>query len=332
MALGDNYKGFRMVGTTPDYVALYNGEFAKGTMFAKDFETVAGSKTGLNIGDKFAVTHGFSANGGDVHRDNFYTVVGVLKPTGTVIDKLFLTDYKNIQQTHAGHDHGMGHNKSETTKEHHDHHEGHSHNGHKGHEEETHDSHKQNDNLSNQITSIILKVRSPIDLMNLPRAINDNSNVMAAVPSYEIARFSKSLGIGRQLVIVMGLGFIILSASILFATLSSGLALRRYDLAVLRVLGATPRRLSNTVIAEALLISGVGALLGVVIGHISAYVIARSIEGLSSFMIVEKLLLPHSMDLGFILLGLVIGLCASIVPSFTAARHDITTLLNRGRV
>ena len=296
-------------------------------MFEKNFETIAGSKTGLNVGDKFALTHGFSADGHDVHRENFYTVTGVLKPTGTVIDKLFVTDFKNIQQVHAHH--GTTHKIVEKKKDHHEDHEGHDHGS---YEDSDHEMHVEEGSSSSQITSIILKVRSPIDLMNLPRLINDSSNVMAAVPSYEIARFSKSLGLGHQLIVVLGVGFVILSASILFATLSSGLALRRYDLAVLRVLGATPRRLSSTVIAEALLISGAGALLGVIIGHVSAYIIASSIKGLDGFVVVEKLLLPHSMDLSFILLGLIAGLCASFIPSLTAARTDIATLLSRGRV
>lgn len=327
LALGDNYRGFRMVGTTPEYIALYNGEFAQGEMFKEGLETVAGSRTGLDVGDKFYLTHGFSTDSDNVHRDNLYIVTGVLKPTGTVLDKLFVTDYKNVQQAHAHH----GHHNGEVHKEDKHTHDEHNHN-HDGHKKDNHKNHIQDNDLANQITSIILRVRSPIDLINLPRLININSNVMAAVPSYEIARFSKSLGIGRQLVIVLGAGFVILSALILFATLSSGLALRRYDLAVLRVLGATPRRLSNTVIAEALLISGVGALLGVVIGHISAYLIVNSIQGLNGFIVAENPLLPRTMDLGFILLGLFIGLCASLLPSLSAARTDIATLLARGRM
>ena len=117
----------------------------------------------------------------------------------------------------------------------------------------------------------------------------------------------------------------------LWATLSSGLALRRYDLAVLRVLGATPRRLSNTVMAEALLISGTGAVVGIILGHIIAYSAVLSIESLQGLVLPETLLIPRQMDFWFITLGLATGLCASLVPSLSAARTDIAKLLARGR-
>lgn len=365
LALGDSYKGFRMVGSSPDYLDLYKAEFSTGKVFASPFETVAGASVGLEVGDKVSVTHGFSADSNDVHGNNLYKITGVLKPTGTVLDKLLVTPVESVQQLHAGHDH---HEKVEEEhvhndnahEEHDDHHnhehhddhkedlhqqeksmdEHHDHEHHVGeHEEETHhydyeDNHQEQEEesvLGQQITSIIIKSRSPIDLMNLPRKINESSNLMAAVPSYEMARFTKSLGIGRQLIVALGAGFVMLSAFMLWATLSSGLALRRYDLAVLRVLGATPRRLSATVIAEALLISGVGALIGVVIGHVIAYMTVISIESLSGLVLPRTLLIPQIMDIGFIVLGIVAGLFAAVVPSLSAARTDIASLLSHGR-
>ncbi|MCB9983610.1 MAG: ABC transporter permease [Rhodospirillales bacterium] len=344
LALGDSYKGFRMVGTSPDYLKLYNAEFADGKTFAAPFETVAGANTGLKVGDKFAVSHGFSANSDDVHDAYLYTVIGVLKPTGTVLDKLLTTPVESVQQLHAaGHDHHEGdrHGHDEAEEEHEEHaahhHEDEEMDEDQGHEEDHHagehegHDHEGEADLAHQITSVILKVRSPVDLMNLPRKINESSDLMAAVPSYEMARFTKSLGIGRQLVVVLGAGFVILSALMLWATLSSGLALRRYDLAVLRVLGATPRRLSATVIAEALLISGAGALAGVILGHGIAYTAVLSIESLRGLVLPEVLLMPQAMDAGFIALGLIAGVFAAFVPSLTAARTDIAGLLARGR-
>lgn len=335
LALGDSYKGFRMVGTTPDYLKLYGAEFAVGSVFAAPFETVAGAHTGLTLGQKIAVTHGFSLDSTDVHDDHLYEITGVLKPTGTVLDKLLLTPVESVQQLHSGHDHHH-HEGAEEHEEHHNHdeHNHHDHDEaahHDHHEHEDHEEHGDHEDMAHQITSILLKTRSAVDLMNMPRRINQTSHLMAAVPSYEMARFTKSLGIGRQLIVVLGAGFVILSALMLWATLSSGLALRRYDLAVLRVLGASPCRLSNTVIAEALMISGAGAVAGVVLGHVLAYSAVQSIAGLNGLVLPESLLMPQSMDAGFVALGLVAGLLASFVPSFTAARTDIAGLLARGR-
>lgn len=305
LALGDNYKGFRMVGTTPDYIALYHAKFADGQVFAAPFETVAGADTGMKVGDKFAVSHGFSADSDDVHDYQLYTISGVLKPTGTVLDKLLTTQIESVQQLHS-------------------------------HEEEDESDedpaeHAAEMALAHQVTSVLLKVRSPIDMMNLPRKINKETNIMVAVPSYEMARFTKSLGIGRRLIIVLGVGFVALSALMLLASLASGLALRRYDLAVLRVLGASPSRLSATVIAEGLILSGIGAIIGVILGHLIAYIIASSVGSLRGVVLPEILLMPQIMDTGFIMIGLLAGLIASFVPSFTAARTDIAGLLAKGR-
>lgn len=307
LALGDSYKGFRMVGSTPAYLDLYNAEFAAGVVFAAPFEAVAGANTGLEVGDEFAVSHGFAALGAHVHDTDLYTVTGVLKPTGTVLDTLLTTSVESVQQLHDGHHHD----------EHH-------------HDVHDHD-HAEEAALERQITSVILKVRSPVDLMNLPRKINESSDLMAAVPSYEMARFTKSLGVGRQLIVILGAGFVLLSALMLWATLSSGLALRRYDLAVLRVLGAAPHRLFTTVMAEALLISGVGAIVGIILGHIVAYVALVSIDSLRGLVLPETLLLPQVMDAGFLFLGLAAGILAAIAPSVNAARTDIAGLLARGR-
>lgn len=343
LALGDSYKGFRMVGSTADYLELYGAKFAQGQVFDEPFETVAGVSTGLKVGEKIAVTHGFSANSDDVHDARLYTITGVLKPTGTVLDKLLITPFESVQQLHAaGHDHDHDkhhHDEAEEEHEHHDHEDEHDEHHHHAHEKEhkhadtheDHDHHESEAELGHQITSVILKVRSPVDLLNLPRKINSETNIMAAVPSYEMTRFTQSLGIGRKLIVVLGIGFVILSSLMLLASLASGLALRRYDLAVLRVLGASPSRLSATVIAEALIISGIGAVIGLVLGHILAYSAILSIESLRGLVLPESVLMPQAMDAGFLLIGLVAGLIASLVPSLTAARTDIAGLLAKGR-
>lgn len=348
LALGDNYKGFRMVGTTPDYLDLYKAAFADGAVFAAPFETVAGADTGMKVGDTFAVSHGFSADSDDVHDFKLYTITGVLKPTGTVLDKLLTTQVESVQQLHAHHEgHEHHHHEADDDHDEHHHHEAeeeHAHHHHDAEEDDHEDHHAHEESeaheedeeaaemaLGRQVTSVLLKVRSPVDLMNLPRQINSQSNIMAAVPSYEMARFTKSLGIGRQLIVVLGAGFVVLAALVLLASLASGLALRRYDLAVLRVLGASPRRLSATVMAEGLILSGAGAIAGIVLGHVIAYAAVLSIDSLRGVVLPQTLLMPQPMDAGFLLLGLGAGVLASFVPSFSAARTDIAGLLARGR-
>lgn len=298
LVMGDNYRGFRIIGTVPAYIGLYGGALAAGNMVRQDFQAVAGSATGINVGDKFAAIHGMAGAGTDVHDDHLFTVTGVLKPTGTVLDRLILTTIASVQDTHPHH-HG-------------------------------HDDHDEDED-AHQITALFLKLKSPVDLMNIPRDINRSTNLMAAVPSYEMARVSKSLGLGRDVMMALGYGFMVLSALVMLAVLASGLAARRYDLGVLRVFGASPRWVFGSVMAEGALLSMAGTIIGLVAGHFLAFLLAGQVTGLNNFILVGDLLKIGMMDGILFAAGLLVGLIAALIPAVSAMRLDIALLLSRGR-
>jgi putative ABC transport system permease protein len=185
--------------------------------------------------------------------------------------------------------------------------------------------------IGHQVTALLIKTKSPIAIMNLPRQINSSSNLLAASPGYEMTRLASSLGIGREVLTVLGIGFIALSALMLLSTLASSLTARRYDLGVLRVLGASPLMLSGTVMAEGLILSGIGAVTGIVTGHALAFAIADNVNSLRGVVLPETFLAPQAMDGIFLLIGLSAGLIAGLVPAFSAGRTDIAALLARGR-
>lgn len=341
LVMGDNYRGWRMIGSVPGYINLYGGKIGKGRMFHEGFETVAGARTGLNVGDQFAVSHGFSADSRDVHDENLYTVTGVLEATGTVLDKVLVTSIKSVQDLHHNHEY----NESDTDHDHEEHHE---HDQTQGHdqEHENHDEHNHGETVShknktqtgqvenspeNQITAVFVDVKSPIALMNLPRQLNASPNLTVAVPSYEIARLTKNLGIGKKVVMIVGGIVTILSALILLASLLSGLSLRRYDLAILRVLGATQAQLSATIIAESVILSLIGAFIGVIIGHSIAYFVVISTDSLNGLVIANDVLMPQFLDVKLMAIGIIVGVIAAIVPSISAARTQITNLLAKGK-
>ena len=90
LALGDNYKGFRIVGTNHDYVNLYEGTIAEGQLWKYNLETVIGAKeaerTSLKVGDTFNGSHGISV-ADMMHEGNGYTIVGILEPKGGLVIK-----------------------------------------------------------------------------------------------------------------------------------------------------------------------------------------------------------------------------------------------------
>jgi len=300
LALGDNYKGWRVVGTTPDYLSLYHAQIAEGRVFSQPFEAVAGALTGLRVGSKFAALHGLAADSNDVHNFHLYTITGVLEPTGTVLDRLITTPVESVQQLHS-HPDADDPDAAEERK------------------------------LGHQITAVLLKVKGPMAIMNLPREINRSTNILAASPSYQMARLSRSLGFGRDVLTALGIGIVVISMLMLLSTLASSLTARRYDLAVLRVLGASPQRLSSTVVAEGLVLSGAGSVMGLIAGHLVAYGMTSMISSLSGIASPVTLLAPQPWDAGFLAIGLGAGLVAGLVPAASAARTDIAGLLARGR-
>ena len=317
-----------MVGSTPDYLKLYQAEFADGQVFDHPFEAVVGAATGMKIGESFAARHGFAADSDDIHDSYLYTVTGVLKPTGTVLDRLIVTSVDSVQALHSGHHHDDDHDEAQAHDAAHEHDAAHDHD--EAHDHDAHDDKAAEEALGHQVTAVLIKTRSPIDRMNLPREINQSTDMLAAVPSLEMARLTKSLGIGKTLILALGVGFVALSALILLASLASSLAVRRYDLAVLRVLGASPGKLLLTVVAEAVLLSGVGTVIGLGVGHGVGYIAALNIDTLQGIVLPETFLQVHFLDGVLLILGLMIGVIASLIPAISAARTDIAGLLAKG--
>jgi len=316
IAIGDNFKGWRVVGTTPDYLELYKVKPVEGRLFKESFEVVAGHATAMKIGEEFAARHGFDINSDDAHDAYLYKVVGILPQTGTVLDKLLMTHYQSVQQLHA-HPEGEGHT--------HDH----------QHDEKENPEEQAAElaaelAMGHQITAVLIQARNGAALMNLPRLINKSEHIQAANPSYELTRLSKSFGVGQNVLNALGLSILILSILILFASLASSLAERRHDMAVLRVLGASPFKLFSTLMIEGVIISGLGTLIGIVTGHLLAYGLTGILGSFEGILVKESFLSLQKWDMILFFIGCGAGLCAAFPASISAAKTDISKLLVKG--
>ncbi|WP_299322357.1 FtsX-like permease family protein [Parasphingopyxis sp.] len=149
VALGDNFRGFRIVGTEESYAQLYDAELAEGRMFTANSEAVLGSKvaeeTGVTLGQQFVGSHGLVGDDGGAHEHHPMETVGILAPTGTVMDRLILVsvetvwDVHGIEHDHAHGDHDHGEDGHSHDHEAHDHGEAaHSHD-HEAHDHGAHD-------------------------------------------------------------------------------------------------------------------------------------------------------------------------------------------------
>ncbi|WP_116787111.1 ABC transporter permease [Flavobacterium psychrotrophum] len=320
LAFGDNYKGFRIVGTTPEYLTHFDAVFKEGTVFTKDFEVVVGSdiaeKMNLKIGEKFFGAHGDAAEG-EMHEDHAYIVTGITKPTGKVIDNLILC---NVPSVWAMHDHEHDEAVAEAGEHHHDHHEG----------EETHEHEEHHDEAiseeGKEITAALIKFKGPRAIVMWPRMVAMNTKMQAASPAIEINRLFSLFGIGLQALQYMAMGIMLISGISIFIALYNTLKERKYEFALLRVNGASRLQLLALVLIESLLLCVTGFLFGTVVGRIGLALLSGSSE--SEFKMAFN---PYEFvwqKEGYLLaLTIFVGILAAVIPAVKAYSLNISKTL-----
>ncbi|MCB0628470.1 MAG: FtsX-like permease family protein [Saprospiraceae bacterium] len=330
LSLGDSYQGFRIVGTTPDIIAHYRDSLAAGELWHHPLEVVIGSrvadKEGLRIGNEFFSTHGLDINEDLEHDDaGAFKVVGILEKSGSVIDQLILTAPESIWEVHEHQatpstDEGETHTE-ETDGE---------------HEEESHiheaagmDTIPLYEKTDKDITSILVQFNGRnARTLNLPRMINENTNLMAANPSYEISKLFDQLGLGEQ--VLRWLGYIIIGVSFLsiFIALFNSLRERKYELAIMRTLGASQDKLFLLIIFEGLLLAVLGYIVGMLASHIGLSIIGEVVESADRYAFTGWTFLKEEIWLLVGALG--VGLLAAIIPAWQARQTDIHETLAEG--
>jgi putative ABC transport system permease protein len=268
LSLGDSYHGYRIVGTTPAYLEKYQVKPASGKVFSKSMEVVIGAavarRTGLAIGHTFAGTHGLGAKG-HVHEEHAYVVTGILPVTGLSLDQLILTPLESVWTIH------------ETTKRHHDEHD-----HEEGVKEDEHDHEKEaaagvTSQNGQQITAVLIKFRSPLAQLQLPRMINENTNMQAAVPAIEVNRLQSLLGAGTEILRILGWLLAALAACSIFVMLVQGTHERRYELALMRSMGCGRLKLLGLVLSEAAMLALAGIIGGFLLSRAALFVLQQEI-------------------------------------------------------
>ena len=341
LALGDNWRGFRIVGTTTNYIRHYDMSLSTGRYWDQNFEVVVGSSVNLDIGDEFMGVHGLLEDGSS-HEEHKYNVVGILKPSGTVIDRLILTSLNSVLDIHGLHkvdnsfekNHEHQHDHEHHKEEHHDVHEhDHDKEKHKS-EDENHHKHSKNDKEtyktnelgSSEITALLIKTKSPIANINLPRSINRESSLQAANPALEINRLISLFGIGSKSFAILSLILILIASLNIFSGLASNLENRMGDLAVLRAVGFSKKRIFKIIVLEGILVVLIGILLGILIGFLLFSILTHNIFTLQT----TNASLIFNLD--FILIILFVffaGLIAAIFPAYRGSKISIANQLSR---
>ena len=318
LALGDNFDGFRIVGTDDGFAALYGTRLAAGRTFGAPMEAVIGAEvaraTGAGLGQKFTGSHGLGEEdeGQDQGHDHApFKVVGILAPSGGVTDRLILTSVESVWQVHgieAHHDDDHNHD--------HDHDHDHDH---------THETGP--DALEPELTALLVTYRSAAGALRIPAMINRQSALQAAVPATETARLIDLVGASIAGTRIFAWLLAATGGLAILVALVGMVRAREGDLALLRVMGASRAAVFGTVMLEGVITALAGAVIGWLGAHALIAAARASIPTLAALGFQPFQVLPQ--ELGLVLGVAGIGALAALVPALRVYRLDPARVLAR---
>ena len=342
LALGDNWKNNRIVGTTYEYLEHYGAKLDKGRSWQKVFEVVAGSSVKINLNQEISGSHGL-VDSNNRHDHGKYRVVGILKPTGTVLDRLLLTSLKSVLQIHGqdikdNEKHNPEHDKHEHEKHEHDKHEHEKHehqlneNKHKT-DNHDHNSEQKGNSVNNnqdfiepEITSLLITTKSPVANINLPRSINKQSQLQAANPAFEITRLSAMLGIGSKSFKLLSIIIMLIAVLSIFTGLASNFENRLRDLAILRAIGYSKARVFKIISLEGIII----VIFGIIIGLCSSFLVFNLLVDIIAPLNNSNAKFNFSIDIVIIIcLVFLAGLFAAFFPAYKGSKVSVAKQLTQ---
>jgi len=268
----------------------------------------------------------------DHSHDDDLVVVGILKRSGTVLDNLILTSYATIWAAHAGHSDTPTETESH---EHHDHDHDHEHHDHEHHDHGHATITPENEvaellnHPDEEITAVLLTFKNHNhQTLNMMRSINENATFQAAHPAWELNRLYSMVGTGTTLLTYLAWLIGLVSFVSIFLSLLQSLRARKYELALLRVLGATPGNVSGLIVFEAFIQVGIGLILGLLLAHFGLFIVDALVEDAYRYQIEPWIF--NDIDLKAVLIVLLLGLITALWPAWRAYRTDVSKTLQQG--
>jgi len=329
LAYGDNFQSYRIVGTNHSYATHYEAELQAGKLWDAPFEATIGAtvarELGMKIGDTFYSSHGLTSSE-DVHRDKTYTVVGIFDPTNTVIDQLILCSVESVWAIHEKEEAPapdsastpmptapnapMASNPGQMPNT--------------NFENSTDDTSED----SKELTALLIGFRNPMGMISIPRMVNQQTSMQAALPAIEVNRLWDLLGVGINTMRGVALAIIIISGISVFISLFNSLKERKYELALMRSLGASRAKLFQLIILEGFILSFLGYILGIIVSRVGLLLLSQSVASDYHYDISSINILSEESVL--LIATVVIGLLAAAIPAIKAFNLNISQTLAEG--
>ncbi|PTP71952.1 ABC transporter permease [Vibrio splendidus] len=311
ISLGDSHKGFRVMGTNHSYFENYRYgskqplTFQQGKEFNQLFDVVIGAdvakKLDYKIGDHIILAHGISDVAFSRHDNLPFTIVGILAPTGTPVDKTVHVSLEAIEAIHVGWESGanLGHTPNAEAL-------------------------KQRDFQPKQITAMMVGLKSKIQTFALQREINNyrQEPLSAIMPGIALHELWGMMAVAEQALLIVS-GFVVIAGLLgMLSSLLTSLQERRREMAILRAMGARPRHVFGLLISEASALTFLGITLGVAVLFALIAVVAPIVQQSYGINISISAITPHQWKL--LMLVQVAGIIIGFIPAFRAYRQSLS--------
>jgi putative ABC transport system permease protein len=319
ISLGDSHRGFPVIGTTTGYFEHFRyGErralaFAEGRAFAELFETVLGAEVaerlGYRPGDRITLAHGSGSNVLTAHDDKPFVVTGILKRTGTPVDRAVHVSLEAIEAIHLDWRGGAPVPGLSIGAE----------------------QVRKFDLTPRAITAVLVGLHSRARVFAVQREVNADADeaLMAILPGVALDQLWRVLGTGERVLLLVSAMVVAVGLTGLVAVILAGLAERRRELAILRANGARPRDILTLLALEGVLVTVAGILGGLLAVTALTLVLAPLIE--ARYGLILQAGLPTAGELKLLGLVLVVGTLASLLPAYRAYRLSLADgLIPRG--
>lgn len=311
ISLGDAYHGFRVVGTDENFFNhwRFRGDekptLDSGKAFDGIFDVVLGSSVASKfkhkVGDRIVLSHGTGSVSGYNHEKTPFTVTGILKPTGTPIDRgVYITLY-GMEAMHIGWESGAP----------------------SGEDLDLSKISKESIEIG-QITSFLLRASSRIMTLRLRRDIdtNQNESLMAVIPGLALSELWQTLSYVEQTLKFVALAVLLVGLLGVVISLYSSLQERRREIAILRSLGASRFQIFAWPMVEASFLVFTGIVLGFAWLYLGIIFLRPWLQG--EFSIYLPLAWPTQVEMIACAVIFIAGIVAGIIPAAKAYYYSLS--------
>ena len=309
-SLGDGHRGFRVVATNTDFFTHYQFRskekisFSSGGPFSDYFDVVLGadvaSALNYDIGTSVSVAHGSTTGDGiQKHDDKPFRVVGILKATGTQVDRALYISLEAMEAIHLDWQTGSAPtDEKKLTKE------------------------KITAQMvqPKSVTSFFLRTKNRIETLKLQRDINENKSepLLAVIPGVVLSELWQSLSNLEK--VLKAISFLVMLVGLIsmLISLMASLNERRREMAILRVLGASPKHLLGLIVLETFVLTLLAVIFACLLKVALEWVFGPWLQIRYGLYLQEPRF--SFIELSYILTMLVLAILISIIPALRAMK------------